>query len=122
MPLATLSIDLEARLAGLEAGLDKASQIAKQNAEKIQKQFDGLKSVGAGLASSLAAAFSVSAITLFVRTTIDGVDALNDLKDATGASTGADQVQRGAERGQAEQRSRAGSQGDRLERAGAASA
>lgn len=86
MALATLSIDLEARLAGLEAGLDKASQIAKQNAEKIQKQFDGLKGIGAGLASSLAAAFSVSAITLFVRTTIDGVDALNDLKDATGAS------------------------------------
>lgn len=86
MALATLSIDLEARLAGLEAGLDKASQIAKQNAGKIQKQFDGLKGIGAGLASSLAAAFSVSAITLFVRTTIDGVDALNDLKDATGAS------------------------------------
>lgn len=86
MPLATLSIDLEARLAGLEAGLDKAARIAQQNADKIQKQFDGLKGIGAGLASSLAAAFSISAITLFVRTTIDGVDALNDLKDATGAS------------------------------------
>ena len=78
MPLATLSIDLEARLAGLEAGLDKAARIAQQNADKIQKQFDGLKGIGAGLASSLAAAFSISAITLFVRTTIDGVDALND--------------------------------------------
>lgn len=86
MALATLSIDLEARLAGLEAGLDKASQIAKQNAEKIQKQFDGLKGIGDDLKRSLIAAFSVSAITLFVRTTIDGVDALNDLKDATGAS------------------------------------
>lgn len=86
MALATLSIDLEARLAGLEAGLDKAARIAKQNADKIQHQFDGIKSVGAGLASTLAAAFSVSAITLFVRATIDGIDALNDLKDATGAS------------------------------------
>ena len=86
MPLATLSIDLEARLAGLGAGLDKAARIAQQNADKIQKQFDGLKGIGAGLASSLAAAFSISAITLFIGTTIDGVDALNDLKDATGAS------------------------------------
>lgn len=86
MALATLSIDVEARLAGLEAGLDKASRIAQQNADKISRSFDGLKSLGAGLASSLAAAFSVSAITFFVRQTIDGVDALNDLKDATGAS------------------------------------
>lgn len=86
MALATLSIDLEARLAGLEAGLDKAARIAQQNADKIQKQFDGLKSIGSGLASTLAAAFSVTAITMFVRSTIDGIDALNDLKDATGAS------------------------------------
>lgn len=86
MALATLSIDVEARLAGLEAGLDKASRIAKQNADKIERSFDGIKSIGAGLASSLAAAFSVSAISLFVRSTVDGIDALNDLKDATGAS------------------------------------
>lgn len=86
MALATLSIDVEARLAGLEAGLDKASRIAKQNADKIERSFDGIKSIGAGLAGTLAAAFSVSAISLFVRSTIDGIDALNDLKDATGAS------------------------------------
>lgn len=86
MALATLSIDVEARLAGLEAGLDKASRIAKQNADKIEQSFAGIKSLGAGLADSLAAAFSISAITLFVRSTIDGIDALNDLKDATGAS------------------------------------
>ena len=64
MALATLSIDVEARLAGLEAGLDKASRIAKQNADKIERSFDGIKSIGAGLAGSLAAAFSVSAISL----------------------------------------------------------
>lgn len=86
MALATLSIDVEARLAGLEAGLDKASRIAKQNADKIERSFDGIKSIGAGLAGTLAAAFSVSAISLFVRSSIDGIDALNDLKDATGAS------------------------------------
>ena len=48
MALATLSIDVEARLAGLEAGLDKASRIAKQNADKIERSFDGIKSIGAG--------------------------------------------------------------------------
>lgn len=86
MALATLSIDVEARLALLEAGLDKASRIAKQNADKIERSFDGIKSIGAGLAGTLAAAFSVSAISVFVRSTVDGIDALNDLKDATGAS------------------------------------
>lgn len=86
MALATLSIDVEARLAGLEAGMDKASRIAQQNADKISKSFDGIKSFSAGLASSLAAAFSVTALTAFIRTTVDGIDALNDLKDATGAS------------------------------------
>jgi len=86
MALATLSIDIEAKLAGLEAGMDRASRIAQQNADKINRSFDGLKNLGAGLASSLAAAFSVGAISLFVRSTIDGIDALNDLKDATGSS------------------------------------
>ncbi len=86
MALATLSIDLEARLAGLEAGLDKAARISQVSADKIQKQFDGIKSIGAGLATSLTAAFSVGALTAFVKGTIDGLDALNDLKDATGAS------------------------------------
>ena len=86
MALATLSIDVEARLAGLEAGLDKAARISQQSADKIERSFDGIKSIGAGLAGTLAAAFSVSAISLFVRSTLDGIDALNDLKDATGAS------------------------------------
>lgn len=38
------------------------------------------------LGPALAAAFSVSAVTGFVRNTVNGIDALNDLKDATGAS------------------------------------
>jgi hypothetical protein len=40
------------------------------------------------LGPALAAAFSVGAISAWVRATVDGLDALNDLKDATGASIG----------------------------------
>jgi hypothetical protein len=38
------------------------------------------------LGANLAATFSVGALTAFVKTTVSGIDALNDLKDATGSS------------------------------------
>ena len=39
-----------------------------------------------GVLGTLGAGISAGALTAFVRSTIDGIDALNDLKDATGAS------------------------------------
>lgn len=88
MALATLSIDIEAKLAGLEAGMDRASRIAQQNADKISRSFDGITSFTKGLAAGVIGAFSVTAVTRFVGETIKSVDALNDFKDATGASIG----------------------------------
>lgn len=86
MALATLSIDLEARLAKMQEGLDKATRLAEKSAEKIRHGFDGLADVGKSLGVALAGAFSVTAIENFFRTTIDGLDRLNDLKDSTGAT------------------------------------
>lgn len=86
MALATLSIDLEAKLAKLEEGMNRAAQVTAQNARKIQASFDNLnataKSVGSTIGTALAAYLSID----YVRGIVKGIDALNDLKDATGAS------------------------------------
>lgn len=86
MAIAKLSIDIEARLANLQAGLDKAGLLAERTANQISGAFSGLKSVAATVGPVLAGVFAVAGIAGFVRQTLDGIDALNDLSDATGAS------------------------------------
>jgi hypothetical protein len=86
MAIAKLSIDLEARLANLQAGLDKAGLLAERQAERINGAFNGIARVGVGLGAVLAGAFSAAGITAFVRSTVDGLDALNDFADATGTT------------------------------------
>lgn len=86
MALAKLSIDLEARLANLQAGLDKAGLLAERQAERMQRAFSGASKALTAAGGAIAAAFSVSVITRWVNATVDGLDALNDLSDATGAS------------------------------------
>lgn len=86
MALAKLSIDLEARLANLQAGLDKAGLLAERQAERMQRAFSGASKALTAAGGAIAAAFSVSVITRWVSATVDGLDALNDLADATGAS------------------------------------
>ena len=53
MALATLSIDIIAKLGELQAGMDKAGQIAARNAAQIESRYkrmgDAARSVGAAL-------------------------------------------------------------------------
>ena len=86
MALATLSIDLVAQLASLQQGLDKAGRLAEKQAQQIESSFSGMKLAAAGIGAALAGAFSVAGVVAFVRATVDGLDRLNDLSDATGAS------------------------------------
>ena len=86
MALATLSIDLEAKLANLEQGMGQAARITEKNAQQMQRSLDSIKTAGAALGGVLAGAFAGFSVVAFVRGTITGIDALNDLKDATGAS------------------------------------
>lgn len=86
MALAKLTIDLEARLAGLQAGLDKAGKLAEQRAAQINSAWTGLKSVAAGVGAAFAGALSAGAFTRFLRDTSQSVDALNDMSDATGST------------------------------------
>lgn len=82
MAIAKLSIDLEARLAGLQQGLDRAGVLAERQADRISTAFAGARSAAAGLG----AAFTVGAFATWIRSTVDGIDKLNDLADATGAT------------------------------------
>ncbi len=86
MAVATLSIDLEARLSRLEQDLGRASRTVEREAKKMDAAFAAASGTLKGLVGSLAAGVSVGFLTQLARSTIDGVDKLNDLADATGAS------------------------------------
>ncbi len=86
MSLAVLSIDLVAQLASLQSGMDKAGRIAEKSAAQIEARYARMQALAAGVGAALGGAISVAGITQFLRATVDGVDALNDLSDATGAS------------------------------------
>lgn len=86
MALATLSIDLEARLAKLQEGLDKAGRLSEKTAAQIQGHWDSMTAVAEKFGVALGAAFSVEHIRAFIMTNVDALDALNDVSDATGSS------------------------------------
>ena len=79
MALATLSIDIEARLAKLEQGLDRAVKLSEQRSKQIENAFNKLDGVAKGVADGLAAYFSVRYFTGLIKDSIDAQDHLNDL-------------------------------------------
>lgn len=86
MALATLSIDIVAKLAGLEQGVDKANRILAKQAADIERRNSSLQASAIALGKVLGSAFAGISLAAFTKQTIDGLDALNDLRDATGAS------------------------------------
>lgn len=82
MAIATLSIDLVAKLAKFETDLGKAARASEQSAAKMNAAFGTVKATLVGLAAGV----SLQGIISFAKATIDSLDALNDLKDATGSS------------------------------------
>lgn len=86
MALAVLSIDLEARLAKLEQGFDKAGRLAEQHADRSRAAWARAGAQVTNVAGLIASAFAGFSVVQFVRTNIDAVDSLNDIADATGAS------------------------------------
>lgn len=82
MALATLSIDLVAKLANFERDMGKAARAAEKTAEQITGAFGIIKAAAGGLVAGIGA----GGLVAFTRSTVDALDALNDVKDATGAS------------------------------------
>lgn len=89
MAIATLSIDLEARLSRMEESLARAERQTAKSSAAMAKSLGSIGDVGAklgGIFAGLAGAVGVGAILSKVRAVVDGLDAFNDAADATGAS------------------------------------
>lgn len=82
MPIAQLSIDLVAKMATFERDLKRSTALTQQQTSMMSGALNSVKTSIVGLAGAFTAGFLVD----FVKRSIDSVDALNDIRDATGAS------------------------------------
>ena len=83
MPIAKLSIDLEARLTKLESDLKQATSLAEQSASKIKTAFSGVALVFTGLAGAL----SVGALQGAFDKYVEGAANLDRLARVAGTTT-----------------------------------
>jgi hypothetical protein len=81
-----LSIDLVAQLSRFEADMKRAAGVVEQSAQRMERGFGGVKSVFAGSLLSSFANDAARAVVRMVPALVDGVAALQDLEDKTGAS------------------------------------
>jgi hypothetical protein len=86
MAVATLSIDLEARLARLEGDLNRATRSIEREAGRMEKAFVGASGAIKNVVGLLGTGVAATWLTTLARDTIAGIDALNDLSDSTGSS------------------------------------
>jgi hypothetical protein len=79
MQAGALNIKLMADIVDVQRKMAQMQQLA-------QATSNGMASAFSGLGAKIGAALSVGAIAAFVKQTVDAIDAMNDLADATGAS------------------------------------
>ena len=82
MAIAQLSIDMVAKMATFERDLKRTVDLTQQQTNLMSGALGAVKTSIIGLGS----AFTVGFLVDFVKRSIDSVDALNDIRDATGAS------------------------------------
>ena len=82
MAIATLSVDLVAKLAKFEGDMGKAARASEKTANQIAGAFGLIKSAAGGLLAGI----GVGGFIALTRASIDSLDALNDVADATGAT------------------------------------
>jgi hypothetical protein len=88
MAIARLTIDLVAQLAEMQKGMDRGVAIATGAVGRIESKLNGLASVAKGVGAAIGGALAVGGLTQLFRSTVDGIDKLNDLADATGSTVG----------------------------------
>ncbi len=84
MAIATLSIDLVAKLANIERDLAKVGGLAEKSARQMEAAFSGASSAIGSAFAGLAGAFSAGALASMVQGSIDAADALAKLSQRTG--------------------------------------
>lgn len=86
MAIARLTIELIAQHAEMQKGMDRGVAIATGAVGRIESKLNGLASVAKGVGAAIGGALAVGGLTQLFRSTVDGIDKLNDLADATGSS------------------------------------
>ena len=86
MAIATLTIDIEARLANIERDLGRAAYLAEKNAKRMESAFDGVGESIRGAFAGIAAGISVQWMSELVTSALDAQDAISDLNKSTGIS------------------------------------
>lgn len=84
MAIATLSIDIEAKLATLQDSMDRAAQIAARQGKQLEDAFSGVTAKVAAMSAALAVPAAVMAD--WVNATIDTTGAMKDMQESFGAS------------------------------------
>ncbi len=87
MAIATLSIDLEARLAQLESDMGKAGRISEQAAARITAAFEKTKAVAVGLGSAFGGIALAYELKEFVVKSAEAAAQIERLSKLSGAST-----------------------------------
>lgn len=82
MALASLTIDINARMASIEKDMGRVAHIAEQQAARMEAAFSKVGPAVAGIFAGL----SIGAVATAFRGIVDQLDALNDAADATGSS------------------------------------
>lgn len=82
MAIATLTVDLVAKLGTIEQDLGRIGQIAQRQADQMERAFSGVRATLAGLGASVSLGGAIAAF----KSATDALDRLNDASDATGAS------------------------------------
>lgn len=86
MAFASLTIDLNARLANIERDMGKAAQIAERESHKIESAFKNTAAAAAGLTAALGVGLSLAGFATMAKQSIDAADNLKDLSARTDAS------------------------------------
>lgn len=82
MPLASLTIDINARMASIEKDMGRVVHLAEQQAARMEQAFAKVGPAVAGIFAGL----SVGTVVTAFKGVVDQLDALNDAADATGSS------------------------------------
>lgn len=82
MSIATLTIDINAKLASLEKDMGRAAHIAEQNARRMESAFNGAKTALAGIGAAL----TVGAFASMIKGVADAGDHLQKLSVKTGVA------------------------------------
>jgi hypothetical protein len=86
MAIATLTVDINAKLAGIQGDLGKVSRLAEQNAKRIESAFSGVGSAIKGAFAGLGASIVTGFLSDVVQQVVDAQDALVDLSKSTALS------------------------------------